>query len=194
MTRLESWAKRILRRRTAEERWNERWGDPSFHPAPRIDEIAHHCLLAGYARTLRPGGRLLDAGCGDGEFRPFLTPDAFSRYVGIDFAEPIARAQQYADARTTFEVCDIREYVPAEKFDTIAFNESLFYIDDAVGELDRYTAFLNPDGVFLVSLHRKPKTDDLWDRIAAHFDIIDQVRLISRRRTEWIAGCFRPRR
>ena len=193
MSLIASYLRRLTRRQTAEQRWNERWSNATFHPEARLDEISHHTLLAGYALILRPGGRLLDAGCGDGEFRPFLTPESFSSYVGIDFAEPIARARKYEDERTRFEVADMRTYTPTEKFDTIAFNESLFYIDNAPDELHRYTGFLNPGGVFLVSLHRKPKTDDLWDRIAERFDIIDKVRLINRRQVEWVAGCFRPR-
>ena len=193
MAAIGRFVRRITRTRTAEERWNERWSDASFHPEGRLDEISHHLVLAGYARALKPGGVLLDAGCGDGEFRPHLHPDAFSRYVGIDFAEPIARAQRYADERTRFEASDIRTYQPTEKFDTIAFNESLFYIDDAVGELERYTAFLAADGIFLVSLHLKPKTEELWRKIGRHFHVIDRLRIANARGVEWMMGAIRPR-
>lgn len=185
--------RRLTGRRDAAERWDERWKHASFHPEAKLDEMAHHCLLAGYARVLRPGGVLLDAGCGDGEFRPHLHPDAFSRYVGIDFANAIARAQKYADERTQFVVADIRTYDPVERFDTIAFNESLFYIDNPVDELDRYTGFLEPGGVFLVSLHRKPKSDAVWEEIAGRFDMIDLVKFANRAGIEWVAGCFRPK-
>ena len=185
--------RRIAGRRGSAERWNERWRHASFHPAAPLDEIAHHCLLAGYALVLKPGGVLLDAGCGDGEFRPHLHPEAFSRYIGIDFANAIARAQKYADERTTFLAEDIRTYNPAERFDTVAFNESLFYIDNPVNELKRYTGFLKPGGIFLVSLHRKPKSDAVWEQIAEHFDMIDLVKFENRSGIEWVAGCFKPR-
>lgn len=184
--------RRITGRRSAEERWNERWSDPSFHPEGRLDEMAHHLVLGGYARTLKPGGVLLDAGCGDGEFRPHLHPEAFSKYVGIDFAEPIARAQRYADERTSFEVSDIRTYNPTIRFDTIAFNESLYYIDDAVGELHRYTAFLAPGGIFLISLHLKPKTEALWRKIGDHFQVLDKIKVANARGVEWMMGAIRP--
>jgi SAM-dependent methyltransferase len=193
MSVIGKYLKRVTGRRTAEERWNERWSDPSFHPEGKLDEMSHHLILAGYARALKPGGVLLDAGCGDGEFRPLLHPDAFSRYVGIDFAEAVARAQRYADERTRFEASDIRTYQPTEKFDTIAFNESLFYIDDAVGELNRYTAFLAADGIFLVSLHLKPKTEELWRQIGRHFHVIDRLRIANARGVEWMMGAIRPR-
>jgi SAM-dependent methyltransferase len=184
--------KRLAGRRGSAERWDERWKHRAFHPEARLDEMAHHCLLAGYARVLKPGGVLLDAGCGDGEFRPHLHPDAFSRYIGIDFPNAIARAQKHADDRTTFVAADIRTYAPTERFDTIAFNESLFYIDNPVDELDRYTGFLRPGGVFLVSLHRKPKSDAVWDEIGRRFDMIDLVKFGNRSGIEWVAGCFRP--
>ena len=193
MSLISKYLNRVRGKRSAEERWNERWADPSFHPEPLLEEITHHLVLAGYARVLKPGGALLDAGCGDGEFRPHLHPDAFSRYVGIDFAEPVARARKYADARTTFEVSDIRAYTPTAKFDSIVFNESLYYIDDAIAELDRYATFLAPGGVFLVSLHLKPKTETLWRRIAKRFQMIDRVTVENAKGVRWMIGAFRPR-
>jgi SAM-dependent methyltransferase len=184
---------RLKGQRSAEERWNERWADPSFHPEPVLEDIAHHFIMAGYARVLKPGGVLLDAGCGDGEFRPHLHPDAFSKYVGIDFAEPVARAQRYADDRTSFEASDIRSFTPSIKFDTIMFNEALYYIDDAIGELERYAAFLAPDGIFLVSLHLKPKTEALWGRIGKRFHLLDRVTVENAKGVRWGVGAFRPR-
>jgi SAM-dependent methyltransferase len=193
MSLISKYLRRITKKRSAEERWNDRWADPSFHPEPLLAEASHHFILAGYAHVLKPGGVLLDAGCGDGEFRPHLHPDAFSKYVGIDFAEAVARARKYEDARTTFEAADIRTYAPSEKFDTIMFNESIYYIDDPIAELNRYEAFMKPGAIFLVSLHRKPKTDDLWRRIEKNFRIIDRLRVGNADGVEWGLGAFRPR-
>src|SRR5687767_14437977 len=66
MSLISKYLRRITKKRSAEERWNERWADPSFHPEPLLAEASHHFILAGYAHVLKPGGVLLDAGCGDG--------------------------------------------------------------------------------------------------------------------------------
>jgi trans-aconitate methyltransferase len=183
---------RLARNRTAQSRWDERWADPSFHAEHRLDELAHYALLAGYVKTLKPGSAVLDAGCGDGALRAHLHSDSFSRYVGIDFPEAIARAVAHADARTSFVAADMRTFVPSEKFGAIVFNESLYYVDDPIGELRRYAGFLEPGGVFLVSMHRKPRSEKIWADIGGAFEMIDRVSIANRAGIEWIVGAFRP--
>jgi trans-aconitate methyltransferase len=131
-------------------------------------------------------------GCGDGELRPLLHPDAFASYVGIDFAEAVARARQHADAKTTFAAADMRTFQPAASFDTIVFNESLYYVEEPLAQLDRYAKFLTPGGVFLVSMHRKPKSERIWTDIGRRFEMIDRVLVSNRSAVEWIVGAFRP--
>jgi len=192
MSLLRSFVERIAGQRTAQKRWNERWADPAFYSEYRLDELAHYSILAGYARTLRPGAAILDVGCGDGILRTHLHADAFSRYVGIDFPEAIARASARADGRTSFAASDMRAYAPSDKFGVIVFNESLYYVDEPIGELRRYSGFLEKDGVFLVSMHRKPKSERIWSDIAGAFAMVDRVTIANRAGVEWILGAFRP--
>lgn len=183
---------RLTGRRTAQSRWDERWADPSFYGAYRLDELAHYSVLAGYAKELRPGGSVLDVGCGDGILRAHLHADAFSKYVGIDFPEAVGRAAKRIDDRTSFTAADMRAYQTTERFDTIVFNESLYYVEDPIGELNRFAAFLRADGVFLVSMHRKPKSEKIWADVAARFEMLDRVTIGNRSGVEWILGAFRP--
>jgi 2-polyprenyl-3-methyl-5-hydroxy-6-metoxy-1,4-benzoquinol methylase len=191
MSLIRSFLDRVSGRRTAQTRWDERWSDSAFYAEYRLDELAHYSVLAGYVKALKPGAAVLDVGCGDGIFRTHLEDAAFSRYVGIDFPEAIARAHARADARTSFAASDMRAYKPEGKFGVIVFNESLYYVDDPIGELRRYSGFLEPDGVFLVSMHRKPKSERIWADIAAHFTMLDRVMIANR--AEWIVGAFKPR-
>jgi trans-aconitate methyltransferase len=193
MSLLTSLLQRLGGGRTAQSRWDERWADAAFYAEYRIDELAHYSVLAGYGKTLRPGAAILDVGCGDGIFRSHLHDDAFSRYVGIDFPEAIARAKSRVDPRTSFISSDMRTFTPAEKFGIIVFNESLYYVEDAIGELRRYSGFLEKDGVFLVSMHRKAKSEKIWSDIAGAFAMLDRVTVANRAGVEWILGAFRPR-
>ena len=192
MSLLRSLLERLAGQRTAQSRWDERWADPAFYGEYRLDELAHYSVLAGYAKALGPGGSVLDVGCGDGILRTHLHADSFSRYVGVDFPQAIDRARQREDARTSFVASDMRAFTPAERFDVIVFNESLYYVDDAIAELDRYAAFLGPGGVFLVSMHRKPKSEGIWNGIGGRFQMIDRVTIGNRAGVEWIIGAFRP--
>lgn len=183
---------RLAGRRNAQSRWDERWSDPAFYREYALDELAHYSLLAAYQKALKPGAAVLDVGCGDGIFRAHLHSDAFTSYVGIDFPEAIARAATRADDRSSFAASDMRAYAPAGRFDVIVFNESLYYVDDPLGELRRYTGFLRPGGVFLVSMHRKPKSEKIWTDIAREFMMIDRVTMANAKGIEWIAGAFKP--
>jgi SAM-dependent methyltransferase len=191
MSFITSLLRRLAGKRTAQLRWDERWADPEFYGDYRLDELAHYSLLAGYVRSLKPDAVILDAGCGDGILRTHL--ESFSSYVGIDFPEAVGRAAKRVDDRTAFHAADMRTFVPAERFDVIVFNESLYYVESPGGELDRYTRFLAPAGVFLVSMHRKPKSEAIWADIGARFDVLDRVMICNAAGVEWIVGAFRPR-
>ena len=194
MVSLKGIIERATGRRTTQSRWDERWADPKFYSEILLDEIGHYSILSGYARELKPRGVLADIGCGAGVFRDHLHPDAFSKYVGVDFPEAIARAQPRVDEKTSFVASDLRAFTPTEKFDTIVFSEVLYYVDDVPAELDRYSAFLKPDGVFLASMHRKEGTERMFDKIIERFDMLDLVTLTNRRKTGWILGAFRPKK
>jgi 2-polyprenyl-3-methyl-5-hydroxy-6-metoxy-1,4-benzoquinol methylase len=182
---------RLTGRRTAQSRWDERWADPSFYGAHQLDELAHYSILAGYAKELKPGGSILDVGCGDGILRAHLHADSFSKYVGIDFPEAVGRAARRMDARTSFAAADMRAYETAERFDAIVFNESLYYVENPIGELNRFAGFLAPGGVLLVSMHRKPKSEKIWADVARAFEMLDRVTIANRGGTEWILGACR---
>jgi 2-polyprenyl-3-methyl-5-hydroxy-6-metoxy-1,4-benzoquinol methylase len=185
---------RLTGRRTAQARWDERWANPAFYGAYRLDELAHYSVLAGYVKELKPGASVLDVGCGDGILRAHLHPDSFSRYVGIDFPEAVGRAVKRIDERTSFAAADMRAYETTERFDAIVFNESLYYVEDPIGALNRFAGFLAPGGILLVSMHRKPKSEKIWADIAARFEMIDRVTIANRSGVEWILGGFTPGR
>lgn len=192
MSLITSLLERLSGKRTAQSRWDERWADPAFYGEYRLDELAHYSVLAGYANALKPNGSVLDVGCGDGILRTHLH-DSFSTYVGVDFPQAIDRAATRADARTSFAASDMRAFTTDRRFDVIVFNESLYYVEEPIAELHRYSAFLKPDGVFLVSMHRKPKSEAIWSNVARAFEVIDRVTIANRAGVEWVAGAFRPR-
>src|SRR5687768_7735334 len=67
----------IRRRR----RWNRQYAAGEWTWLARPGELARYSILAGYALELKPGGKLLDVGCGEGLLRDRLHPRAFSQYV-----------------------------------------------------------------------------------------------------------------
>jgi 2-polyprenyl-3-methyl-5-hydroxy-6-metoxy-1,4-benzoquinol methylase len=182
--------KRALGLATAAEKWDDQYARGRWDWLARLDELAHYSVLAGYALELKPGGELLDVGCGEGLFRARLHSNAFSRYVGIDFREAIQRAAPRVDDRTTFELGDMRTYVPTTKFDTIVFNEVLYYFTDPMAGMARYDPFLKPGGILLVSTFIKDVTPALWRQIEERYDLVDRVTITNVRGTRWVCAAM----
>ena len=166
-------------------RWNRQYAAGDWAWLARPGELARYSILAGYALELKPGGKLLDVGCGEGLLRDRLHPRAFTAYVGIDFEEPIRRAASRADEQTRFIAADMNFFVPDLTFDTIVFNESLYLFRHVPDGIMRYETFLASDGVFLVSMHGGEKTHEIWSLLAERYAVIDEVTITNRDGAIW---------
>jgi 2-polyprenyl-3-methyl-5-hydroxy-6-metoxy-1,4-benzoquinol methylase len=174
-----------------ERRWNTEYAEGGWDWLRNLDELAHHCVLAGYVAYLKPGGAVLDVGCGEGVFQEQLR-GAASRYLGVDFEEPIKKAQAKATAATRFVVGDMNEFTTTERFDVIVFNESIYYLQDMLGGLQRYEQFLAPDGLVCISMHGKERNDALWEQIGARYQMLDAVTMTNHRGIRWTTKALVP--
>ena len=177
-----------------ERRWNTQYAAGKWDRLGDLDEMAHYAVLAGYVTAIKPGGALLDIGCGDGVLLSQLR-GVYGAYLGIDFAEPIARAQSRhaATPSVQFAVSDINEFATRDQFDVIVFNESLYYLHEPLRGLQRYAQFLAPDGVLLISMHVTPRTTALWTEIDAAFCVVDAVTVTNTRGTQWVVKALARR-
>jgi SAM-dependent methyltransferase len=180
-------AARALRRTVGldrETRWNREYANGQWAWLRNLDELAHHAVLAGYVARLKPGGSVLDVGCGEGVFHDQLR-DCYSRYLGIDFAEPVQQAKTREDECTRFEAADMNDFTTSERFDAIVFNESIYYHHDVGAGMRHYETFLAPDGIFLVSMHGKERNDAFWEVLATRYTAIDAVTMQNQRGVKW---------
>jgi SAM-dependent methyltransferase len=166
-------------------RWNRQYAAGEWTWLARPGELARYGVLAAYALELKPAGKLLDVGCGEGLLRDRLHPGAFTHYVGIDFEEAVRRAAHRADERTRFLVADMNFFVPDMTFDTIVFNESLYLFRDVAEALQRYEAFLAPNGLFLISMHGGTKSHEIWDLLGERYAVLDEVTITNREGSNW---------
>lgn len=176
--------------RSTRRTWNAEWAQTRWDYLGAVDELAHYSVLAGYALRLKPGGVVLDVGCGEGLLRDRLHPSSFSEYVGLDFDEAISRATGRIDERTRFVVGDFRAFEPSTRFDTIVFNESLYYAWDPVGEVQRYTGFLRPGGIVLISMYVTARNEEIWAGLSRTFPVIDRVVVTNARGTQWTCAAL----
>ena len=174
-----------------ERRWNAEYSKGGWDWLRNLDELAHHAILAGYFRRLKANGSVLDVGCGDGVLLELIR-GSYSRYLGIDFAEAIRRADAQSDAQTAFQTADMNEFATAERFDAIIFNESAYYHHDAVAGMRYYESMLAPGGVFLISMHGKERNDAIWTLLDVRYTVADAVTITNQSGVTWTAKVLVP--
>src|SRR3954454_119623 len=66
--------------------WDAEYAAGRWAYLGELPELARFSVLAGYLRHFKPGGAILDVGCGEGALAKRLSAGDFRRYVGVDLS------------------------------------------------------------------------------------------------------------
>ncbi len=175
------------------EQWNQEYAGGRWDYLHQVEQLARYSVITGYYQQLKPGGSVLDLGCGDGILLTKLQPFGYSRYVGVDLSpEAISRALAHQADRSAFVVANIEEYQPEERFDVIIFNECLYYFDNPPEIVKRYEPFLEEGGVLIISLYVTEMNKHIWKMLERIYDIRDGVRITHHSGNGWTIRVFQP--
>jgi demethylmenaquinone methyltransferase/2-methoxy-6-polyprenyl-1,4-benzoquinol methylase len=118
--------------------------------------------------NMRPGLRLLDAGCGTGVLEPFLLAYQPERIYAVDFAENMIRVarEKYTDERIEYICLDFYGLSPKRyACDLCLFYNAFPYFDDAGRVAAHAAQLLRPGGRLTIShTQGKQAADDLHTR------------------------------
>jgi 2-polyprenyl-3-methyl-5-hydroxy-6-metoxy-1,4-benzoquinol methylase len=174
--------------------WEAQYAAGRWDFLAQLSELSRFSILAGYIWHLKPGGAVLDVGCGQGVLLRRLASSSYSRYVGIDVSgSAVSVAQEQQNERSTFLAADCEDYFPAEQFDVIVFNEVLCCLRNPLRTVERYARSLNPGGLLLVSMctAARGSATILW-RLKRAYTTVDEVRVVhSGRKVSWVCTAFR---
>jgi 2-polyprenyl-3-methyl-5-hydroxy-6-metoxy-1,4-benzoquinol methylase len=175
------------------ERWEEEYASGHWDYLRTLEQAPRYRHIAGCCEHFRPGGSVLDVGCGDGVLQEILAP-GYSRYLGIDLsAEAIDRAASRADARTRFVRSAVDGLALDERFDAIVFNESLYYFEKPLPVLERCASLLERGGIFVISMHDlRPWNRRLWKEVEALYPPLDEVTVAHGSGKSWTIKVFAP--
>ena len=160
---------RLWNREFSSGHWDHVYSTPGDFRYAYIEKYAH-------------GGSILDMGCGSGNTGLELQPGSYSYYLGVDISDAAIRiaaerSNLAGRMNNRYAQDDITEYVPPQLFDMILFRESICYIPIGKVEatLRRYSHFLAPDGVIILTLCRGRMWPRIQELIVCNFHMLEQA-------------------
>ncbi len=173
--------------------WDAEYGDGRWAYIAQLHENSRYWTIIGYMDAFRRGGEYLDVGCGDGVLFSRFKALGYQRYVGIDISEvAIRQLQCHNDDRTHFAQGDGDVHEPDGLFDVIVFNESLYYLKDPVGSLERYARSLKPGGCIIVSTYTNSRRSLAVLREAkTALTVVDEAKT-SQGSMSWLCTVLKP--
>ncbi|HYN19459.1 MAG TPA: methyltransferase domain-containing protein [Thermoanaerobaculia bacterium] len=171
------------------EQWEEQYRAGKWELMRSTDELARYSVIAGYLHHFHPGGSVLDVGSGEGLLLDHLRP--FSRYLGIDLSEEAVRlAARRTAERASFLAANAEEYRPTERWDSIVFNECVYYFEDPIATVLGYREGLEEGGTLIVSTFRSRRADVVAKRLIEKLPLLEEVAVTNRKGT-WVVRVFR---
>lgn len=167
--------------------------DQRYHSSSNLwdsKEDPRYAAIVAFIREYAHDGAVLDAGCGDGLLEERCR-NLQSHILGIDYScVAIAKAKQRQLHNCEFICADARTFSSTEKFSTIVFNESLYYISGYLESLRIFVHLLQENGVFIISMYDTRITRRIWKALEADFDLLGDVGL--RNGPSWTIRVLRP--
>jgi 2-polyprenyl-3-methyl-5-hydroxy-6-metoxy-1,4-benzoquinol methylase len=158
--------------------WNAQYDSGRWAYLGELRERARFCVLTGYMTHFKPGGSILDIGCGAGVLYEHMQPLGYARYVGVDLSSSAIAQIRSHDERSRFFAADGEHYVPEGSFDIAVFNEVLYFFQDARSAVQRYARCLSTGGVILVSTCTAFEGGiDMLDGLKGAFQVLDETRV-----------------
>lgn len=174
--------------------WDAEYGDGRWAYMGQPHEVARYWTLIGCMDTFRHGGEYLDVGCGDGVLFERFKPLGYQRYIGIDISDvAIEKLRHHNNGRTHFFQADAEVHKPADRFDVIVCNESLYYFRDPRRSLDGYADSLKPDGCIIVSTYMESRRSLAVLREAKRaYAVVEEVKTTQGPKS-WLCTTLKPK-
>ena len=179
--------------------WEDQYGSGHWDFLAGMTEAARQAIVAEWRERLKPGGSVLEIGCGTGVLCRAMRRGSYERYLGVDISQTaIAQAEaELADAQTRFIAGDAAAMAFEERFDIIVINEALNYFVGPGAFLRRLHGSLRPGGVLLISMAECNLRDGLsklaiWREIMPDHAVIEEVSLQREIWPIWTIRALRP--
>lgn len=164
-------------------RWNYKYKIGSWDYMGK-ENLRYQAIVNQIRETNLSQPKILDLGCGYGALNDYLNKDDYAAFLGVDFSShAVQRAIEANYANADFLVADIHQFFPEDTFDVIIFNEVLYYLEDQMGIVDRFSKCLNPKGYFIFSFYGG--REDLVLELEKNYQLIRKESVIQSDSISW---------
>ena len=148
-------------------RWETEYRAGRWAYLKGLQEAARFGVVAAYLRHAMPPGPLLDIGCGEAMLAGYVGRPRVTRYVGVDISQTALDLARVEPGWGSLVCSALEDYAPTpgERFAAIVFNEVLFFTERPGDVLARSRAWLEPDGIVIVSMYQTPRPESGARRI-----------------------------
>lgn len=153
-------------------RWEDEYRAGRWAYLKGLQEAARYGVVTAWLRQAMHPGALLDVGCGEAILVGHLDRARVARYVGVDISQAALELARLPPGWGELVCARLEDYAPSDgaRFAALVFNEVLFFTDQPAAMLERYRAWLAPDGIAIVSMYQPPRpesgarrsTDAVW--------------------------------
>ncbi len=173
----------------SKEDWEKQYTEGKWNHLDTLEESGRYAIIGLYCNWFHKQPDVLDVGCGTGIITNYIK---FKNFLGIDISEDaIQKANKKENC--AFLATNAEEFRTDKKFDVIIFNEILYYLD-AIKIMKKYEEFLNPEGIFVISIWENPRTKLVWDLIEFEYDCKDYIQVVNKKTdNKWHVGIFKTK-
>lgn len=179
--------------RESRAQWEEQYRSGHWSYLDSASEVARYMVIVGYVQQFCRNPAVLDVGCGHGRLLELLQPYPYRSYLGIDHSvECVEQAKSPARRDARFEQVDFEEFVPADRYDAIIFNESIYYAPRPAALLRQYARALTSDGIMIVSMCQNRWQRSIWTKLESAGEILHSTAMTSEKNLTWHIRVLRP--
>lgn len=133
-----------------EQYYENYWEDPSQYSDPTTPQ--REALLRKVLPTIPPNGRILDVGCGRGEFCHFFAENGLQA-EGIDISKAAMEYAQRTFPKARFQAILVEDLVASRRaeFDAVFSSEVIEHLFDVGTYLLSINHLLKPGGLFILT-------------------------------------------
>lgn len=155
-------------------------------------EAARYGIISAFLKHYAEGASVLDIGCGQGILVHHLPLDRIESYQGIDIAPSAINSarERFHNPKIQFEVADVLDFHTLDSFKLMVFNEVLYYFEDPIQLVRRYSQSLEKNGYVVISMFDMLKSRKIQDQLDGVLMMVSRARAVNHFGHSWTISVY----